>query len=216
MREMLRGLLAVALLSAGAAGCNAIGVAAYAASGGAKVPPEYKLQNRATLVLVENYENPEVFTVPAERLGRNITGELTDSKVATFIDPEKASDLKSADPTDFRKMDIPAVGRAVGARQVIYVNLVKFTTDSPLGGDRFVGKAEARVKVVDANTGQTIWPLDSSGGRDIKYETKVTQGIDDTNLTIVQDQLCQTFGEKIAKLFHETPLADQSIDEAAK
>jgi hypothetical protein len=214
MRLMLRAVVCIALLAV-AAGCNVIGVFGYAAGGVMKVPAEYKLQNRPTLVLVENYENPDLYALPADRLERGVTDELTENKAAKLISPDKVDDIKSSDPADYHKMDIPALGRAVGAKQVVYVNLVYFTVDAPVGGDRFVGKAEAHVKVVDSETGHTLWPADSSNGRVIKLETKPEQEVDATKLALVEDQLCHTMTQKIARLFRDTTQEEQDNEQAA-
>jgi len=203
--RMILNTLIIGLVLLSSAGCNIMGLGGYVASGSMKSPPEYKLENRRTLVLVENFENPDLYAVQGERIGRTIGGELTDNKVASFVEPAKVDDLKTSNAADFRKMDIPAVGRAVGAKQVIYVNLVKFSTDSPIGDQRFVGRAEARVKVIDAETGHTLWPLDSSSGRVVQLQTKYDPDVDDTKAAVMQDQVCQNLAVKIANLFHETP-----------
>ena len=214
MRPLLRALVCGALLASGA-GCNVAGVIGYAAGGVMKVPPEYKLENRSTLVLVENYENADLYALPADRLERGVTDDLSEAKVAKLIAPDKVTDLKSTDPSDYHKMDIPALGRAVGARQVLYVNLVQYGVEAPSGGDRFVGKAEVHVKVVDSETGRTLWPPDSSAGRVIKYETKPTEEVDATKLALVEDQLCQTVTQKISRLFLETTQEEQDNEQAA-
>lgn len=214
MRPLLRALVCGALL-ASSAGCNVAGVIGYAAGGVMKIPPEYKLENRPTLVLVENYENPDLYALPADRLERGVADDLTDGKVAKFVASQKVTDLKSTDPSDYHKMDIPELGRAVGAKQVVYVNLVQFSVDAPAGGERFVGKAEVHVKVVDSENGRTLWPPDSSGGRVIKYETKPTEDVDATKFGLVEDQLCQSVTQKIARLFLETTQEEQDNEQAA-
>lgn len=214
MRSLLRAVMCGALL-ASASGCNVAGVIGYAAGGVMKIPPEYKLQNRPTLVLVENYENPDLYALPADRLERGVSDDLTEAKLTKLIAPDKVTDLKSTDPSDYHKMDIPALGRAVGAKQVVYVNLVHFTVDAPPGGDRFVGKVEVHVKVVDSDTGHTLWPTDSSTGRVIKYETKTTEEVDATKFALVEDQLCQNVTQKISRLFRETTQEEQDNEQAA-
>src|SRR5579863_2802357 len=163
MRVMIES--AFGLLFLFATGCNVMGIGGYLAGAGMKSPPEYKLLNRPTLVLVENFENPDLYAAPSERISRGISDSLTENKIASFIDLTKINDLKTSDASDYHKMDIPAIGRAVGAKQIIYVNLVKFTADAPIGGDRLRGQAEAQVRVIDSESGRTLWPLDSSGGR---------------------------------------------------
>jgi hypothetical protein len=155
-------------------------------------------------VLVENFENPDLYAAPSERISRGIADSLTEKKVATFIDLTKINDLRTSDPKDYHKMDVPAIGRAVGAKQVIYVNLVKLNADSPIGGERFRGQAEVQVKVIDSETGHTLWPLDSSGGRVVRFDTKYAANQDDTQFALIQDQLCQNLTNRISALFHET------------
>jgi hypothetical protein len=92
---------------------------------------------------------------------------------------------------------------------------VQFTVDSPAGGDRFVGKAEVHVKVVDSDTGHTLWPPDSSNGRVLKYETKTTDEVDATKFDRVEDQLCQNLTQKISRLFREITVEEQDNEQAA-
>jgi hypothetical protein len=202
-------------LSFVAAGCAAIGALAYVGSSGQKIPPEYKLQNRPTLIMVENYENPDLLALPADRIERNLNDDLAEAKVAKFVSHDKVDDLKNADRADFHKMNIPAVGRAVGAQQVIYVNLIQFNVEAPVGGSQFIGRAEADVKVIDSQTGRTIWPPDSSIGHVVKLETRHNKDVNDTRADQVEDQLYQGFNLKLAKLFRESPAVDQTLDEAA-
>lgn len=210
MRSISRLSIILSMLLAG--GCNVMGIGSYVAGGGMKSPPEYKLPKQPTIVLVENYQNPDLYAVPAERIGRAISDELTDNKAATMVDPVKVADLKTSDPADFHKMDIPALGRAVGAKQIIYVNLVTLSADTPQGGERLAGKAEARVRVVDAETGKTLWPLDTTGGRIVQYQTSYAAQISDAQRAQVEDQICQNMSSKIARFFHETPFDDPQAE----
>jgi hypothetical protein len=214
MPKAARALFLIGLLSL-AGGCNVLGVIAYGASGGQKIPPDYKLPNRPTLIMVENYENPDLLAAPADRIERSLTDDLTEAKVAKFLAPEKVNELKASDPADFRKMNIPAVGRAIGAQQVIYVNLIQFNVEAPVGGSQFIGRAEADVKVIDCDTGRTLWPADSSIGHVVKLETRSVKDVNDARADQVENQLYEAFGLKLAKLFRESPAVDQTVDEAA-
>ena len=102
-------------------------------------------------------------------------------------------------------------GRAVGARQVIYVNLVKFSTAAPIGSSELAGGAEALVRVIDVNTGHTLWPQDNSAGREIKYETKHEEAVDFTRQSEVQDQISALLADHIARLFYAAPEPEHEV-----
>lgn len=197
--------LTLGLLLMSAAGCGAVGALAYVASPPPKDPAEYKLDKTPTVVFAENYDNPAQFEVYAERLERQITGQLTDNKAGKLVEAAKLDELKTGQRQEFRKLDIPGVGRALGADRVIYINLTQFSVNLPIGGQSLAGRAEARVKVVEVSTGKTLWPLDSSTGREIKVETTYQPDSDGNTPTGIEDQLSQKLGDQIARLFYDSP-----------
>jgi len=194
--------LVVVLLAWVVVGCAAISAVTYKVAGDPKVPAEYKPANQPTLVLVENFQNPDQYRESASELERDIVGELKNNHVTQVIRVEKLEDLRSADAAAYRKMRIDQVGRALGAKQVIYVNLTKFSAHPPLGSPEMSGEAEALVRVIDVESGRTLWPQDTSAGRDIKYETKHEEAVDFSNTSAVQDQMSAALADKIARLFY--------------
>lgn len=201
MRQIL---IALACLSIGGslAGCTAAGALAYKASGPPKIPAKYKPAQLPTLVLVENYENPDLYEVQSGRIERDISGALAENKVAPLISTAKLMDLKTAQGAAFHKMDIPAIAKSLGARQVIYVNLVQFSVEPPIGSPMMRGTAEALVKVIEVPSGHTVWPPDSSIGHDVKLRTPAIA--DDTSATGVEEQVYHKLGDKIAALFYDS------------
>jgi len=205
MYRILRVLSALVVATA-VAGCAAAGALVYTASGEPTVPADYKPENRTTLVLVENYHNPALFQAASERLARDVAAQLKEHKVASIVDPEKLIDFRSETGQQFRKMDITEVARSLKARQVIYVDLVEFSVEQTTGSERIVGRGDAHVKVVDADTGRTLWPPDVSVGHDVRYETSYAKDGDDTDHAAVREQLFQKLGDKIATLFYAAPV----------
>jgi hypothetical protein len=155
------------------------------------------------LVFVESFQNPDLYNVQSQQLMADIGAKLTDAKVAPVVSTFKLDELRGRDRSAFSKMDIPAVARAVGARQVIYVNLVRFRTDIPIAGTQYTGQGEVRVKLFDAQTGNVLWPPDSSDGRQIRYESQGEEGIDLRNPSAVQDQICRHLAARVAELFYD-------------
>ena len=193
--------LAALLLGLVSTGCVAASALLYKTTGDPKIPAEYKLKKVPTLVLMENFENPDLFEVQSERVSRDVVYQLTDQKVCPVVPLSKLADLRAKEGNAFRQMNIPAIGRAVGAKQVVYINLTEFSADPALGSEIMRGKVAALVKVVDADTGQTAWPQDTSAGRQIRFETP---DVHDSNGNIdVQEKLYQTLADKIARLFYD-------------
>ena len=205
IRSILRSLF-LATFSFTVCGCGAFGAVAYKLSPQPATPAEFTPTKQTTLVLVENYSNPDLYEVESERLERDVAYLFAEHKVFPVIPVQKLRDLKTSSGSAFYKMDIPTLAKALGAKQVIYVELQQFSNDPPLGSQTIRAKATAMVKMVDGSTGQVLWPRDSSAGHEVKYETALLTDPDDHSS--IQERLYQHLSDQIARLFFESP-ADQ-------
>jgi len=202
-------ILACALLS----GCAAGGFVANKLTPPPRTDAEYTLPKKPTLVLVENYNDPSgSLRADAETLSRYIYDDLLkqtekkgDKQVPVFdlVDWKKIHDLHTADPAAFQKMTIHEVGKALGAGQVIYVQLLYSDLLGSIGGDMLRGRAGVRARVVDCETGQTLWPSGTSQGEPLGFETELLRAKDGVTGMEVRDDTLQGLGKKIARLFHE-------------
>jgi hypothetical protein len=208
MRQFLN-LLCVALLGGMVPGCVAVAAIASKASPPPTIPAEYKPAKELTLVLVESYENPDLYEVESERIARDLTDAFAEHKSFPVVPAQKVMELKANKGSAFAKMNLPSIAKAVGARQVIYVNLLKFSADPAIGSVTHRGEAEATVKLVDADTGHTLWPRDTSVGRDVNCRTPALSE-EGTSRNAVQQQLYQHLSTDIAHLFIDWVDEDQS------
>ena len=193
-------LLACAALALG--GCNVAGALAYKVTGPPPIPAKYVPAKVPMLVLVENSRNPSNLRLDADRLTRTIGEELAPHHVAPVIDPEKLTDFRRAQGAHYASLSITAVGRAVGAEQVLYVDLIDVSIEPAIGSELLQGRAEARVRVVDVHTGQTLWPSDAAQGQPVGAATSYTSVSAGGGESIVRDQLLDSLADKIAKLFY--------------
>ena len=195
-------------------GCTTAGALAHKLVG----PPPIKAQyvppkNQPMLVLVENYHNPSATVLDAQRLALRIEEELRRHRIAPIVGADQLELIRS-DPA-YAKMTIPAVARAAGARQVLYVNVRKFTVEGTVGAEMIKGHTDMTVRVVDATTGETRWPADNPTGHPLTIETPwVSQG-QDTNETTLRDQMSRQAATYIVKLFRKHR-PDESIDPAVQ
>lgn len=208
MIKQLFTLACVGLLAASASSCVALAAVASKVKPPETIDAEYKPAKEPTVVFVESYQNPDLYAVESDRLARDISHEFTEHKAFPVVPPQKLIELKSASGPEFSKMDLPAVARAVGAKQVVYVNLIKFSADPPTGGETVQGESEAVVRFVDATTGQTLFPRDSSVGRDVRFKTSALSE-EGTTRDAVQKQLYQHLSTEISHLFYNWTNEDQ-------
>jgi TolB-like protein len=210
MRAFLR-VLSVLVLAGVAAGCQAFAAVASKVTPAPTVSAEFKPEPVTTLVLVENYQNPDLYEVESERLSRDLSYEFLDLKLFPVIASQRLAELRASRGSEFHKLEIPAIARELGAKQVVYVEMVHFAVDPPIASEAMEGKVEVAVRLVDAASGRTLWPRDSSVGRDVRFETK-SLGTDTTRAA-VEEKLYQKVSDKIVNLFRDTPEEESDVND---
>jgi hypothetical protein len=212
---MGRGALTLAMLgmlALAACGCGA-GAAAYDVLGPDEVPAKWVPPKEATLVLVENDRAAPGLDADCDRLSRFISQDLKTNDVAPVVDVEPLVQMRQDDPDDYEKMSIAALGRAVGAKQVIYVSVQAYGPDPTLGADQIKWSADVKVRVVDARTGASRWPQDLTDGLPVKAETEYKAKYANASEMVMRDDLNQTLAQKIGKLFHKYQPANESAED---
>ncbi len=150
-------------------GCNLIGALAYKTVGPPAVPAQYVPPKEPTLVMVENFRNPAAVRLDAERLSRYVSQELDRRDIVPIVAAAALDALR--DRPDFARMTPGQIGQAAGAKQVLYVDLLKFNVEDALGSEMIRGQMELTVRFVDAASGKTLWPTDSPEGMLLSIET---------------------------------------------
>ena len=184
------------------AGCNVIGAVAYKFSGSPTIKAQYAPPKSKTLVVVENYHNPTTLRLEADAVARHLVEEMKMHEVVPVVDPGAAEAHREAQGTAFRKMPIDAIGRALGAKQVIYVDLERFDLDQTVGSELLGGHATARVRVV-GDGGEVLWPTDSAGGFPVEVKVDPQRVPAGTGEFGVRRQLHADLADRIAKLFYD-------------
>ena len=205
-------LIALALLFA-PAGCTTAGALAHKFVGPPPVQPQYKPAKEPMLVLVENYRNPSAAMLDAQRLSLLIGEQLHRYNVAPVVDPARLEAVRG--DLAYAKMTIPAVGRAAGAKQVLYVNVKRFGVESTVAGEMMKGSTEMTVRVVDAATGDTRWPIDS-GGVPVSLETPWLRQGEGANEASLREQMSRTAADYIVKLFRKYRVDDEEAEQAVQ
>ena len=203
----------VLVLLLAAAGCSSAGALAHKFIGPPPIPAQYKPAKEPMLVLVENYRNPSAAMLDARRLAMVLGDELRRYDVAPVVSPRRLDAVESV--PGFASMSIPAVGRAAGAKQVLYVHVGRFGVESTVGGEMIKGSADMTVRVVDAATGDSRWPVDA-GGHPVAIQTpwlRRGEGADEASL---REQMSRRAADYIVKLFRKHSVEDEGMEQAVQ
>jgi hypothetical protein len=213
IRPVLRAHLSLVVLLL-LSGCNVVGALASRVAPAPMIPAAFPLPAKPTVIVVENYHNPASLRLESDAMARAVAIQLTDHGVGPIIDPGKLENLRQRDTTAYRSMPLDAIARAVGAEQVIYVNLERLELVEHLASEAPGGEAEARVRVVDAETGDALWPLDAAGGQSVTVSIDPQRVTADAPNGAVERMLHDALAVEIGKLFHDWQ--GESVDGAAE
>lgn len=121
------------------------------------------------LVLVETREQSGLTQETADRLALFVEKELRDHEVAPLVSGLKVMELRQSRPEEHDAMSPARRGHFAGAKQVLHVVLTESQTRDIIASGRST-RLVARVKVLDATTGEVRWPSDPMG-HEVAYST---------------------------------------------
>ena len=206
-RGVIAGLLLLAPAalagSVGLCGCDMIGAAAYKFSGTPEIPAAYVPTQKSMLVWVEKSDNPGEVPLESERMARLIEQRLREQHVVPLVDASPVAELRSRDPRRYRTLTPAQAAHLAGARQVLYVDLVEFTVADALATELARGRVAARVRVIDADSGDTLWPLDTTQGMPLSVEDPYARTGSGQTAGALRQKMSEDLAEKIAKLFYK-------------
>lgn len=202
------GALLGALILGCLSGCNLVAGAGYLIHGPEKVPQLYDLvPDKKTVVLVDDRENRLPRRMLRQVIGESTTQTLLDQDVVL---PQNMIDSRSAIAATVGEkagdaIYIVDVGRHVGADQVIYVWVDRFTL-SP-DNTSFAPEAIVYIKVVDVATEKRLWPEDERAGypmqvRPPKPAKNLPQSL--SEVAQAENEFAKIVGRAIAEAFFKT------------
>jgi hypothetical protein len=187
-------------LSAG--GCYAVGSILHVAFGAPAVDAKFEPPKQPTLVLVENYLDQDADAADGDVVARTVGDKLHEHAELEVVNPDKIVPLRTEQAATFHEMSIPAVGRAVGAKQVVYVNLVESESSADPTGAAVHATATARVRVVDATTGDVLWPKGQPKGWELSAKMEYDTS-DSPRKQEMRGELLSQLSDEISKLFYK-------------
>lgn len=172
-------------------------------TGGDWIDPEFELTQLRLLILIDDktgqVSDPRAIREIHRTLSENFLEFNVNKRVVPLRDWQK---LQSR--PDYGEMTIREIGEEVGAEQVLYIGIERFTLNTETGAPIFRGEFAARVKVISTERRPDVrlWPKDDEAGRRVVVTTEPTPADSDTSASDVATELGIKMGREIAGFFY--------------
>jgi hypothetical protein len=196
-------LLAPIVLLSG--GCQMIGAAYAKTMGPPKTPAAYTPPSVPTLILSEHAPAAAVDDISSEDIGRRVAAIWEAHHLSPLIDLSKLEELRLTRGDEYSTMSTVAIGKALGAKQVVYIDVRDGRVETAGTNDTIRAVTSVRVRVVDVASGQTLWPQQATEGYALDAQTPYAirgQGVSESS----QLELARILiAEQIGLLFYTHP-----------
>jgi hypothetical protein len=204
-------ILAIVATTLACQSCNIGAPLYYILHGPQRTPALYELQDKPTVVFVDDRNNaiPERADVLRRDIADLVSVELMKKKILTnTIRPADAMKVARQNDRYNSVMSIGDIAAAVGAEQIIYVEMLVFRTSEDGYSPRPV--SAANVKVLDVASQMQVFPAATSDAESDGHLVQVvmspisgeyySQG---REMFPIYEMLAEEVGTKIAKVFYE-------------
>jgi hypothetical protein len=205
-RRFLQCVIAAASLPCAFTGCNIVGPAAYILEGPPTIEARHTLLNVPTLVFIDD-RSSQVSPVSLRRVIADKASEnlMVKKVVTTMISPQDAMNMASQLERNSKLLPIEEIGRKVGAKQVIYVEMEQFSDRSGLVPQPM---AVCRVRVIDVENRVRTFPPADSQENSVVVQVRPREADPDLYASRagqikVRQALATDTGDQIAKLFYK-------------
>jgi len=198
----LVGLIAVALSTQ--LGCQSFAGLIVAFKGGNLIEAEYDMPEGPLLILFDDrggrVDQPKAIREAHRKISDLFAEKDVNTKVIDFPQTQRFKQQEE----DYDKLTIREIGEKLGADNVLYIAVEKFTLNQEPGAPIFQGLFEVRCKVVSTDRERDVreWPSSPAGKR-VTVQTDPTTDDGDVSPGQVADELGDKLGEKVAKLFFD-------------
>ncbi|MCH7546721.1 MAG: hypothetical protein IID30_10010 [Planctomycetes bacterium] len=188
-------------------GCNIILPFVIILAPDPKVEAAYKLQDRPTVVFVDDRNGVVSPTTLRRLVADRISQDLMLKKVVTrTISPRDAEAVARQRDSHNKMLAIDAIGRAVGAEQVIYVEIIEFKDRI----DRYTlrPRGVCRVRVLDVTNRVRLFPPPDAAEASQIVEVLMDEMQAElynsrASRSKIGEALANQLGEMTAKLFYK-------------
>lgn len=188
------------------AGCNIVAPVAYVVGGRGNVPARLELDPERVHVFVID----DIGSNMPRRSYRRLIGESAEQFLiqrgkfpAEMLIPSNAALRITTTETWNSRLSLTEIGRQLGADVVIYLDVSGWTLSRDGGG--ISPAAQGRVKVIDAQNDQRLWPLDAQAYPLVVQLPRRSGQIPSQRAARqqIEEDLARNIGLHLAKIFYK-------------
>ena len=179
------------------------------------VAAEYELPAGDLLIFVDSPAERTGLSGVGSMLSRELAREIRVHNLAPSVIPPAELAILRVSIENFRQLDIAEVGRRVSAQQVLYVEVIEFSLGSLMDTLPGQGLVRVRVKVLDVEQNQRVWPEAKPFGHEVIVRTGFREPSGKEYRQEFAEDLCERTALAIIKLFREHEEARQSGQQEA-
>ncbi len=185
-------------------GCITMAAAWANLSGGEVIEPEYTLTKGPLLVMVDDMRNLVTQPKAIRELHATISENFLEFDVnRRVIPPSELRHLRQSE-RKIDKMSAREIGEKLGAEQVLYIWVERFTMHAEPGAPLFQGEFAVRAKVLSTDRVRDVrlWPRAGTGRLCAATTEPVSEG-GEVSASDVATELGRKLGQTVAALFYE-------------
>lgn len=204
IRRKTSSLAVCAVLLLCSTGCYQMASAFAAASGGEWVDAEFKIAEGPLLVLIDDLDDLVTEPRAIKEVHETISDIFYEFKINRLVIPfEEWQTLRQTDK-DYDTLSIREIGEKLGAEQVLYVKIIRFSLSDEPGADIYKGHFVARTKVLSTRSGRDVrlWPETDPAGEKVEATTAPEPIDGDRSAFEVARELSIKLGQGVAKNFY--------------
>ncbi|MCZ6683248.1 MAG: hypothetical protein O7B26_08690 [Planctomycetota bacterium] len=195
------------LMSLGSMGCNPYNfmAAVAAATGGEWVEANYRIGEGPLLILIDDLDGLVTEPRAVKETHETISEIFYDFKINRLVIP--LAEWQTLRQTDkkYDSLSVRQIGEKLGAEQVLYIKVVRFTLSDEPGADIYKGHFVVRIKVLSTRPERDVrlWPPETERAGHKVEATTATEPIDgDRSAFEVARELSIRLGQAVAKNFY--------------
>lgn len=211
MVRAMKVLLLVAVLAV-VPGCNIIGFLASAAAPPELVEAKYKMPNKPTLIIVDDWNGLVNDEAMMRRIALGAQSALTGERVVTkgFVGQDELSAYREELGTAYRNTSIGKLGMHLNAKQVVYARVTGYQMS--LAGSVIKPSITLEIKVIDLDKRKRVFPDPSAENKSPDtqevYTLQVTLATRDmagqsASRSIAARELADVAGRDLGRLFFD-------------
>jgi hypothetical protein len=174
------------------------------ATGGDPVKPEFHLTEGPLLVLIEDPDGLVTHPRALSDAYKTISDKFLEFRVNRMVVPLRDIERLERTERDYNRLSVRDIGERLGAEQVLYIRVDKFSLQAEPGAPLYKGEFSVKLKVLSTKREHDVrlWPRDPSGRR-VSVTTPPVPTDSDKSASDVAGELAVKMGQSVAKLFYE-------------